>query len=75
MEFLEWLEKEKGLSTKSSHDVASRFRRLQRITNISDIKKMNIDQIEKNSNFLTLSISVKSQLRRSLALMKEYSEQ
>lgn len=74
MEFIEWLEKEKGLSKKSSHDVASRFKRLQKITNIDDIKTMDIDKIEKNSNFTNLSVSVKSQLRRSLVLMDEYSK-
>jgi hypothetical protein len=75
MEFVEWLIENKGVSRKSAHDVASRFRRLQKISNIKDVNKMSMDNIEKKKSFQELSVGVRSQLRRAYALMKEFNEQ
>lgn len=74
LKFVEWLEKEKGISNKSAHDVSSRFRRIQKITNIKDVRKISLEKFEKNKAFQELSVDIRSQLRRAYSLMAEYEE-
>ena len=72
MSFIEWLESEKGLSKKSAHDVASRFGRVKRILEIEDDKCVTIEAVESSCEYVNLTMTVKSQLKRSIVLMQEY---
>lgn len=71
--FKEWLIQEKGFSKKGSNDVISRLKRVYSILSISEISKKSINSLENNSEFKTLSMSVRSQLRRAIKLYDEYS--
>lgn len=71
MEFKEWLKKEKGYSEKSARDVQSRLKRAT--TFLKDKEKENpIAELENINEFKALSISVKSQLRKSIKLHNEF---
>ena len=72
MEYSEWLENEKGLSHKVSHDVNSRLKRVYQILSTDDIDDKTISLLETNEHFRSLSMTVKSQLRRSVRLYLEY---
>ena len=72
MDYSEWLEKEKGLSHKVSHDVNSRLRRVCQILSSENIDDKTLALLEANANFRSLSMTVKSQLRRSVRLYIEY---
>lgn len=72
MNFAEWLENEKGLSHKVSHDVDSRLKRVQLLLATDEINKNTVSLLEKNEKFKSLSMTVKSQLRRSVRLNLEH---
>lgn len=72
MNFSEWLENNKGMSHKSSHDVASRLKRVMTILGVEDIATEVLDALEEKGEFQALSMTVKSQLRRSVRLYTEY---
>ena len=72
MEFIKWLQKEKNYKEKSAYDVASRLKRVKQILGTTKIPMDALEKIEKNDNFLKLTVSVKSQLRISLRLYNEY---
>lgn len=74
MDFATWLEKEKGFSHKGSRDAESRIKRVKGLLKDSSITQETITELEKISDFTNLSISVKSQLRRSVKLYLEFSE-
>lgn len=74
MEFRDWLMQEKGYSKRASHDVESRLRRALRLVNQTAVCTDTAAKMEENETFKQLSINVKSQMRRSLHLQKEYSE-
>ena len=73
-DFIGWLQKERGLSIRSSRDVLSRLKRVDSIIDLS--KESSADQLIKkissNPDFNKLSISVKSQLKRAIILFKNY---
>lgn len=73
--FADWLEKSKGFSFKVSHDILSRKKRILSFTGEQEVTKMTLQKAEGHKEFLALSISVKSQLRRSVRLYWEYLEQ
>lgn len=72
MDFLEWLEKEKGMSHKSSGDVVSRLKRVLLILGEKDISGIELNKLEEKAKFQALSITVKSQLRRAIKLYTEF---
>lgn len=72
MNFSEWLEKEKGMSHKSSHDAASRLKRASIILGVDDMSGMDVKKLEEKESFRALSITVKSQLRRAVRLYEEF---
>ncbi len=73
MTFNEWLEKEKGFSLRASHDAMSRLKRVQKLLETNEITAKSLDKLEKVAEFKTLSMSVKSQLRRTIRLYNEYT--
>ena len=74
MSFNEWLETAKGFTNKSAHDAFSRLKRVYDLTGKDHVNKSTLDELATNANFLALSVSVKSQLRRTTKLYLEYQE-
>lgn len=72
MNFSEWLENNKGMSRKSSHDAASRLKRAMSILGTEDICSEDLNKLEGKEEFQALSMTVKSQLRRSIRLYAEF---
>ena len=74
-EFLKWLSNEKKLKNRSARDVLSH---LSRAKQIIDINQPDLDgedlafRMSKSKEFHLLSPSVKSHLRRSVRLYKEF---
>lgn len=71
--FSEWLVETKCLTERSSRDVVSRLKRVLALINKSEITEDTLNMLEKNSEFQLLTMSVKSQLRRSVRLYSEYN--
>jgi len=76
-DFKNWLLTNKKISTKSAADVLSRLSRAKAIVGV-EIDNIPIDEIlmylARQSEFGTLSVSVKSQLRRALKLYDEFRQ-
>lgn len=70
--FINWLLEEKGISKKSAHDYASRLRRATQLLEKNELDVNALGELEKIDNFKTLSVSVKSQVRRTVRLYLEY---
>lgn len=76
-DFVNWLIRTKKFSPRAARDVLSRYRRAVEFLNVEQIKRKDIDEVlyllSKEKAFSGLSVSVKSQLRRSLRLRYEFS--
>lgn len=72
--FLAWLKADKELSERSARDVVSRLRRAMAIINSDKVTSNSLDQLNSDAEFAALTMSVKSQLRRSIALYSEFSK-
>ena len=72
-DFETWLVTTKGLSEKSSKDVASRLRRAHKLVNFKLEEKDTriLQKLAESKDFLLLSVSIRSQVRRSIKLAKE----
>lgn len=71
-EFLEWLQTERNMNIRSARDVVSRIKRALIMLNADEINDKSIEKLCKLPAFLECSISVKSQIKRSIALYYEY---
>lgn len=73
--FKHWLLTENAMQPRSAKDVVSRFRRLMRMgLTEKDIKSEKIKDLYRSDDFSNLSMSVKSQLKRSANLYIKYLE-
>jgi len=74
--FQEWLIDEKGFEIKSARDVLSRLKRVSSLFNVNFNKSIDkiIFDVSSNDKFKELSPSVKSQLKRSVLLYKEFTK-
>jgi hypothetical protein len=74
--FRAWLKINTNLSVKGSGDVVSRLTRVEKITPIHT--KANADDflfnLGKNLDFLSLSMDVRSQLKRAYKLYSQFKE-
>lgn len=72
--FKDWLINSKGLEIKSARDVVSRLNRANSICDLNFNKAVEkiIFDLNENTNFNKLSLTVKSQLRRAIRLYKEH---
>lgn len=74
--FAQWLEANTALSSYSRSDVQSRLRRVVSILPSADLEAVPLDELNlklgRSPEFCKLSYSVKSQLRRSIKLYKQY---
>lgn len=69
-----WLTNTKNFEAKSAMDVASRLKRCQAILGTDEMNEDSITKLENEEEFLVLSISVKSQLRRAVKLHLEFKQ-
>jgi len=72
--FLDWLQQEKSMNIRSAKDVVSRLKRAMIIINNTEVTNESLQLLNSKSEFLSLSMSVKSQLRRSITLYSEFSK-
>ena len=72
--FKNWLQSEKGFSHKSANDTLSRLRRLESISAFSEDDDQYLLSLKTNSAFTSLTVSVKSQLKRAKTLFSEFSK-
>ncbi len=75
-DFKKFLAEKKSLTTKTVWDVVSRYKRAMNMASLSQgaSQESILDRLNENLNFRKLSYSVKSQLRRSVRLYKEYQK-
>lgn len=76
-EYTYWLIDGKGLSERAARDAKSRLLRANGILKFNDVRDPDVylAKLDKEEQFADLSSSVKSQLRRSVRLFCEYTEQ
>ena len=72
MDFKDWLQEKKNLKGRSAQDVESRLKRVIKILCIKKVTKNTLKNLENDEDFLALTVSVRSQLRRSVRLYLEY---
>lgn len=72
--FKVWLSRNTTLESKVINDTASRLKRVSSMVNINDQMSTNkvISNFESDEQYMSLSISVRSQLKRALRLYREY---
>jgi DNA (cytosine-5)-methyltransferase 1 len=73
-EFSNWLKSNKGFSSAAAYDVASRLRRVISICDLdwqADLDS-NLFTLGRKEEFKELTVSVRSQLRRSVKLYREF---
>ena len=74
MEFTQWVIDHKEYSERAARDVQSRLKRVETFLNDKEISQTSIEQLNQIEDFQKLSMSVKSQLRRSIKLFNEFNE-
>lgn len=74
MSFVEWLETQKGFTHKSAQDANSRLKRIFDLTGKDSVTADTLAELAANEDFTSLSVSVKSQLRRTVRLHREFQE-
>ena len=73
-EFKIWLCNNKKYTERSARDVCSRLKRVCIILGQENVENCNIDDLESNEDFKELTMSVRSQLRKSVRLFFEYKD-
>jgi hypothetical protein len=73
-EFKRWLKKKRKLGLRSANDVCSRYNRVVEMTKAPENSNPDtlLSKLNKNKEFLGLTVTVRSQLRRSIALAKKF---
>ena len=71
-EFRAWLETEKKISHRGTSDVLSRVRRVLTILNATSIDADSYAKLLEHDNYKTLSVTIRSQMKRSIALYLEF---
>lgn len=74
LSFQQWLIDAKNYKNKSASDVISRINRVKTFIRIPELIDDNVIlSLNENQDFKKLSVSVRSQLRRALRLLREYN--
>lgn len=73
-DFSKWLCEKKNYTERSARDVSSRLKRVRVLLNVEKVNTNTIDELEKVDGFKGLSMSVRSQLRKSVRLYLEYCD-
>ncbi len=71
-EFKNWLCEKKIYTERSARDVCSRLKRVYLLLDKENVDENTIYSLESNNEFKGLSMSVRSQLRKSVKLFLEY---
>ena len=72
--FLVWLKSNKNLGERSARDVVSRLRRAMAILGKDYFPEDALQELNAKPEFLELTMSVKSQLRRAVTLYSEFEK-
>lgn len=73
MLFEEWLEKKKQFTSRSAGDVVSRIKRAESLLGLkTKSPSLMLSRLAESKAFSSLSVSVKSQLRRAFRLLSEF---
>lgn len=72
--FLEWLNTEKSMGTRSAKDVVSRCGRVSRLLGIEELGTDAIALLKENDEFQNSSSFIRSQLKRAVSLYVEFQE-
>lgn len=74
--FIDWLKQVHQFTPRVASDTISRIRRCNKILLLSDQSKKNyLLSLEKDSEFLEISKTIQSQLKRAIVLYYEYKEE
>ena len=74
--FAEWLVENKGYSERVSKDIVSRSKRAEKLVpSLGRIDKYYLFTLEQNEEFQQLSVNVKSQIKKVVQLLLEYTQQ
>ena len=73
-DYKNWLQDNKQISRKVSMDNVSRVKRALSLLGSDSITFGSLEELENNDGFKSLSVSVKSQIRRAVKLYIEFSE-
>lgn len=71
-DFEKWLCEKQSLKVRSARDVCSRLKRIKYILQTEDITEESLEELQQNFIFKTLSVSVKSQLKRAIRLYLKF---
>lgn len=70
--FISWLLNEKNMSIRASRDVLSRCKRIEKMIEAEKITDNSLQLLIENNQFKSSSMFIKSQLKRTIALVIEY---
>lgn len=73
-DFLNWLIVEKKMNQRSAKDVISRCKRVGKFLNIDELNSDSSEKLLQNEEYKASSMFIKSQLKRAVALYKEFTE-
>lgn len=71
-EFLEWLKIEKSMNIRSARDVVSRSKRILGLTKQEEIDDESMQKLLDSIEYHDFSSCIKSQLKRSITLYREF---
>lgn len=72
--FHSWLQSNKRMTERSASDVASRVRRALKITGAQKVDSETYNQLASSAEYQSLSVNIRSQLKRALALYNEFAK-
>lgn len=72
--FQVWLVNKKNMSDRSAKDTVSRLKRVLRIISQETVDETTVAKLNEMPAFQNLSVYIKSQLRRSVALYQEFEK-
>ncbi len=72
--FKQWLQEEKNMSIRSATDVVSRCKRINKMTEKDNIDDNTVATLIKMDSFDSMSLFIKSQLKRAATLYIEFSK-
>lgn len=74
IKFYKWLQQNQDMNDRSAKDVISRLKRTLSIIGNTDIPCDALQLLKEKEVFMSLSVTVKSQLRRAVKLYLEFNK-
>ncbi len=72
--FFTWLKTERGMGDRSARDTVSRLKRVLRIVGEDSVNAITMEKLNGVAEFAAFSMFIKSQLRRSVTLYREFTK-